>query len=216
VKVPFELEDERREEAPSASAAVPRQFRIMRPNQPAPGALEWRNSTEKGKARLLWRIRFQTTYGSHPRHLLLGWSLYALSEKHGFATAGDSYLAKENGLPLKSVQAGLTTLDRAGAIIRVHVAENNRFKRRIYLAQEMAERGRDTPCGRGYTAPRTTGGRDTPHHRGTEKRQAEKAKCKRRLTTKDQARLEADRRAAKARGELPLHWLADDVVEAAE
>jgi hypothetical protein len=203
-------------EGTEPASAPAREFRIIQPNQTPAGALMWRNSTEKGRARWLWRIGFKAMYGANPRHLLLGWCLEALSGRDGFSTASDSYLAKETGLPLKSVQAGLTAMDRSDAIIRVHVAENGTFKRRIFLAEAMAERGRDTPCGRGYGAPSPIGGADTPCHRGREKRKGQTAEWKRRLTPKDQARLDADRRAARARGEISPHWLADDVPEAGE
>src|SRR4051794_21684349 len=93
-----------------------------------PGAIAWKTSREKGTLTRQWRRANMAKYGDQSRQLTPLWALENLTSLYGYATAGDGELAKETGLPPKSVQSGLMVLDRDGAIVRVHVPKNGNLE----------------------------------------------------------------------------------------
>jgi hypothetical protein len=209
-----ELFIEKSIETPSAPDAALRKFETMRPGAVPSGALRWKSAEEKGEQRRAWHLAVIAAHAKHPRVVLLAWVLMELSATDGFATAGDAYLASITKLPKKSIEAGLTQMERSGLIVRVHVPNPTRksdFERRIYLAKAVIEKHASVSANRKETPLPAEGG-DTPSRKGTEKKEGANKRYsfqrKRNHTVSEAARLDAERRAARARGES-VNWLAD-------
>lgn len=190
-----------------------RRFDIAKSNEWPSGALSWRNATEKGHRRRAWRQAVWRLFRSRGRTVTLAWALETLSGARGFAFASDAALARECDLPVNKVQAALTEMERAGAIVRCHVSKGQAFERRIFLGAGIISAAADTPQVGGGGIPPKLGLPDTPQVGGRE----ERGRGNRRGlgATLDAARADAERRDARARGDSPGSWLLDDEADAA-
>lgn len=198
-----------------------RTFQIVHPDQRPVGALVWTTGRQKSLLRRHWRHTVMHRFSDSSRALRLAWILQELSGDKGYAFATDAYLASETGVPPNKVSDALKDLQDAGCIIRIHVEKNGRLQRRIFLATETL---RLKASGRSVSAiPATVGDQDTPYSGpsntpqggGTEiKRETRTYRYPRNQTIKstvaEAAEMDAARRAARARGELPSPWFSDD------
>lgn len=81
--------------------------------------------------------------------MTVAWAIEILSNARGFAFASDAALARECDLPVNKVQAALTEMERAGAIVRCHVPKGRAFERRIFLGAGVVA-AVDTPPSWGW------------------------------------------------------------------
>jgi hypothetical protein len=164
-----------------AEAVEPvRAFQIIRYDDAPPMSLRWHSRHQRNRVLRQWRRTVFAAFGDQSRCIRVAWVLLDLFHaERGFAYPSDPYLANETGLPLNKLQAALTTLDRGGAIIRVHVvAKDGRTQRRIFPSRVLI--------------PPEAGGIDTPQLMGGQNLNVRKTRQS--LTQLDMARLDAMRR----------------------
>lgn len=177
-------------------------------DRPPPGALTWSDARGRAKALHSWRLGCLRELGRSAHQLRVAWALEQLfAVKEGFAFPSNSHLAKATGLAENHVEAAITALDRAGAIIRTRLREGpTRGGRRIFPARAIA-----------IDAPRVLGGEQPPKFRppssGGLKNNREQRGISAGLSREAfRARQEAERRAARERGEPVRGWLDEEAL----
>ena len=147
-------------------------------------ALTWSSSREKANALDRWRTAIGKSFPESGRVLRTAWALEWLFGADGFAYPTDGFLSRKLDIPLKKIQATLTELERAGAIIRASVMVRNRAQRRIWPSAEIV---RGIPPTMGGIHTPHDGARHTPHNGGTEYLVKSGASSKRRFSQTQQA-----------------------------
>lgn len=114
------------------------------------GALTWStgsNARSRTDVLIAWRRAVLSHFPRCTRAVGCAWLIGDLVAKEGYAWPTNGHLARETGLPVKAVEAALTSLERAGAIVRVLVSiDSDRWQRRIFLGRGIVEKtGQDTP-----------------------------------------------------------------------
>ncbi len=196
---------------------------MISPNQWPTDALVWTSTRQKGDLRRRWRQAVMRRFANSSRVLKVAWTLLELSADKGYAFATDAHLAGETSVPLEKVERALKELQDAGCIIRVHVSRNGRFQRRIFLAAKIIDLTKEAHLA-DPAIPATVAGQDTRHggpsntrHGGgredTRDTHAYRYQRKEphRSTVAQVAEADAARRAERARGARPLHWLDEDI-----
>ena len=162
-------------------------------------ALTWRNAYQRSERMFAWRCAFMARFTSNARILRIAWLLDCLFLKHGYAYATDLYISNKLGIQINNVQAALTEMEQAGAIIRASVFIGGKPQRRIWPSTKiipLTARGMDTPHGETQDTPHGKGGDSlrttrTPKHvrntptQAAAKRAAElreQAECRRKET----------------------------------
>jgi hypothetical protein len=152
-------------------------------------ALTWRTAPQRSKKMFAWRCATMARFSTSARMLRVAWLLDCMSWKKGYAFATDSYISKELGIQLNNVQAALTELEQAGAIVRASVFLDGIPQRRIWPSTKiipLTARGMNTPHGETQ---------DPPHGKGTESvRKTHTQKTRRISTTQAAAKRDAERR----------------------
>jgi hypothetical protein len=139
-----------------------------------------------------WQLAIGARFATNARTLRIAWLLQSLCLKEGYAYATDGYISRTLSIQKTNVQAALTELERAGAIIRASVFVEGQAQRRIWPSIEiipLTARGMDTPHG---------DTRDTPHGEGTDSLGRERTMRRARMSaTQEDAKRDAERRAKK-------------------
>src|SRR5262249_34747489 len=136
-------------------------------------------------------------FSSNNRILRIGWLLDCLCWKEGYAYPTDSYISTTLDIQLNNVQAALTEMERAGAIIRASVFVDGKAERRIWPSTKiipLTTRGMDIPH---------DGSQDTPHGKGTDSIRKERTP----KTTRVSPTQAAAKRDAELREEAELQRL---------
>ncbi len=109
-----------------------RRFRVT--DEVPATALTWTTSPQRMRALQSWRRGICIAFSGHQAVLTVAWALHGLfTLKDGFAYPTDAFLVRDTGLHRTSVERALTTLERNGAIARVHrVGQNGETQRHIY------------------------------------------------------------------------------------
>jgi hypothetical protein len=208
--IPKEIAPNRVTSGEMAPAALKRLFRLCS-DAPPPEALTWSDDQQKRIRRRRWRQATMQFLGPRARLLRVAWILYDLSGQKGYAYAGNTTLAVAADMPIKKLEAALTQLERGGVIVRAHFAKGESTDRRIYLPTGVLKCRADTPQNGRDACPPKTGVKNTPHPGGTEiKERRSLVRQHRAPSTVGLAQRDAERRAARARGERPPGIFDDD------
>jgi hypothetical protein len=165
---------------------------------PPPGALTWRSPRERFQLLLAWRTACIRMLDREARQVRLAWFLEGLFHRNGYCNASNGFLAQRSRIAENKVQEAVAALQVAGAIVRKRVGR----ERQIWPCNRILEAARLTPPSRGSLIhPRegtpVTGVQNT---KSTNRRRSGSV-----TTVMSAARLEAERRAARERGESPLN-----------
>src|SRR5690348_6613835 len=109
-------------QARSQSPIPKRIFRLLALDETPVEALTWSTAAQRNRCLLEWRRAVFALFGDQSRCMRTLWVLSELfNTKLVYANPSDLHLARETGLALNKLEETLTLLDRAKAIIRVHV-----------------------------------------------------------------------------------------------
>lgn len=109
-------------------------WRLAQNDETPVGALQWATPSGRSNALRRWREAVFKVVGSAGATLKVAWCIEGLSARMGYARARDAYLASVTGLSQKAIERALTSLDRAGAIVRAHIRKpDGSLSRRIFL-----------------------------------------------------------------------------------
>jgi hypothetical protein len=174
-------------------------------------ALTWKSAQGRSKALFDWQCAIIAKFGESHRMLRVAWLIFTLCQKEGYAYGTDAYMGEVLGIQVNNLQAALSKLEKAGAIVRASVFVKGKPQRRIWPATKiipLTVRGMDTPH-------RKT--RDTPHGEGTDsirKNGASKTVRKTGISsTADAARACAELREQKERERRELRVVAGTDIE---
>lgn len=173
-------------------------------------ALQWRSRAEKSRALRLWRRSVARTFTTTTRPVRLALVLTGLFSDAGYCFASNSHLSAETGMPGNKVQEGLLELEAAGAIVRATTSLKDPNARRIFAGKRIVEAQGGTPDVGGTPPPPAcvTGAPPALGVQNTKKRTSFTTTSKK--GAREQAQLEAERRAAKERGEVGPRWFDDE------
>ena len=112
-----------------------RTFRTLSPEVSPEGAATWETPQQRRQVLHYWRRGVSKRHARRARALRVAWALADLfNTTTGYAFPGDRRLSRETGLSMRETQRGLTDLDKAGDIIRVHCVVDGKFERRVFPA----------------------------------------------------------------------------------
>jgi hypothetical protein len=100
-------------------------------------ALTWKTPRQRTKRMFAWQCALMVRFGASPLILCVGWLLYTLAMKEGAAFATDGWMAETLGMERKHIQAALTDLEWAGAIVRASRFVDGRPQRRIWPSNKI-------------------------------------------------------------------------------
>ncbi|MCP2207730.1 hypothetical protein [Bradyrhizobium diazoefficiens] len=167
-----------------AGRALRRRFERGTPNE----ALTWNSARVRSKLMFAWQCAVVAKFKGSGQTLSVAWLLFSLCQKEGYAYATDAYIGRALGVQVNHVQAALSALEKAGAIVRASSFVHGKPQRRIWPAAKIIP-----PISGGMDTPdiRTE---DTPHIRGTDSiRNQRTSKSVRISSTAEAARRDAER-----------------------
>src|SRR5262245_10465036 len=81
-------------------------------------ALTWKSAKSRGALLFDWQCAVQARFKGSSNALSVAWLLCTLCKKEGYAYATDSYISRLTGIKINKIQATVTALEKAGAIVR--------------------------------------------------------------------------------------------------
>jgi hypothetical protein len=197
------------QEAAAPSAPKRKHRRLFAPGTPKE-ALTWKSPKSRAARLYDWQCAVLASFRGNAHTLGIAWLLSTLCEKEGYAYATDSYLSRVTGVQINHVQAVLSKLEKAGAIVRGSVFQNGKAQRRIWPGTKIIPAksgGTDTP--RIWT-------RDTSRIRGTDSLRTHRDAKSVRKTEADHARAAAELTERNARERRRLRIVAGTEIPEAE
>lgn len=153
-------------------------------------ALTWKSARERSKLMFAWQCAVVANFKGSGRTLSIAWLLFSLCQKEGYAYATDAYIGGALGIQVNHVQAALSAMEKAGAIVRASLFVHGKPQRRIWPAAAIIP-----PISGGMDTPHI-GIEDTPHIGGTDSiRKQRTSRSVRISSTADAARRDAERYA---------------------
>jgi hypothetical protein len=178
----------------------PKRFHRRRFERGTPeGALSWNSAKQRSKLLYAWQCAVLAKFKARGHALAVAWQIFTLCQQKGYAYPTDSYIGGVTGIQINHVQATLTALEKAGAIVRASVFVDGKPHRRIWPGTKIIP-----PKSGGIDTPKIRGVHDTPKIRGTDSKGNYQTSKRDRKTgissTADAARREAERRAQRCSG----------------